>query len=170
MISPFSSKFLLPRCFPGRAYSMCVHAPSHAAAASIGPANRLSESLFSSPPAKFRLPIPPHPSTGQPTHLSPAPPNHNPRNTTKPSKDRRSRQGLVQCTVSSVSRHPTPLHLSSIFSRETEETFIISGAPCRKFAVCPRFAPRRDLSVLVSPKTAPHPRRAALPPNPAKRC
>ena len=51
-------------------------------------------------------------------------PSHNPPNGTKPIKDRPPRQGLVHCTVCSLSRHPAPLLPSRCFGRETEQTFI----------------------------------------------
>src|ERR1035437_716206 len=73
MISPGLNPLPFQRCLPGRAYSTCAYAPSDAARTLIGLANYPSASLFSRLPATFRLPAPPHGSTGQPTHLSPAP-------------------------------------------------------------------------------------------------
>src|ERR1019366_2841640 len=77
------------------------------------------------PPSGHVPPPRPSPRQHRPTNAPLAcTPNHNPPNTTKPIKDRGSRQGLVHRAVSSVPRHPTPSLLSSFFGRETEETFV----------------------------------------------
>ena len=64
--------------------------------------------------------------------------------------DAASRQGLVHCTVSSLSRHPRSSPSSCSFGRETEETFFSNRNSRFLFSVpsatCPPSPPKRSCS------------------------